>query len=470
MISYSTEFPINQDSSVDEVLQLACTWLSGSPYTKIPKESLADLISNAEGSLSIGGERVQSGSAHTSTYQIGGLRYSKLENDHIEWVTTIVASKTSAQHLVSIQVSCEALKTASTLPHPQKPYFVKQILKTIGGGSDGQIPVSTQALFLSEGEEHIAADLIQGVGANNLPIIYVSVEFDGHHIIDPQFLATKLCGMGHVVVEPSRKFSLNLKKLVSSRNAFGGAIGIYWPDSTARKNYYLSEKNDTPEKLQKEISKDVRVALANRRQNPDCTWIHLKECISYNRYESLKNSGSTELDDFIKAFDDDMLAKEQKLMEAEREIVRLKAELKTNSLSHSGRGGDAGVLLYGEEQDLYENEIKGIAIEALRNMRDRTIEHSRRQHVIDDLLKVNTTQTAADEISQQLKKTLHAYTDMDAKTRTSLTKLGFSISEDGKHHKMIFRGDDRYSFTVSKTVSDHRSGKNLTSDINKKLF
>jgi hypothetical protein len=59
---------------------------------------------------------------------------------------------------------------------------------------------------------------------------------------------------------------------------------------------------------------------------------------------------------------------------------------------------------------------------------------------------------------------------MDAKTRSALAKLGFDISEDGKHYKAVFQGDGRYTFSISKTSSDHRAGKNTASDINKKLF
>jgi hypothetical protein len=59
---------------------------------------------------------------------------------------------------------------------------------------------------------------------------------------------------------------------------------------------------------------------------------------------------------------------------------------------------------------------------------------------------------------------------MDAKLRATLKKLGFSILEDGKHFKIKFNDDNRYMFAFPKSPSDHRGGKNMASDICKKLF
>lgn len=468
MISYSTEFPIDNQASIEDVLALACEWITGSPHTQVPKNALTNITKSPEGTFSIDSESVVTGYASLPDYEIGGLRYTRLESDNIEWTTTIVTSQTPSQHLLSIQVSCEALKTASHLPHPKKPYFVKQVIERIGGGMDGQIPVSNKPINLSSGEEGIAADLIMGNAQNSLPIIYVSAGFDNSHIINPEKLAQWLSGMAHVVVEPTREFSLLVKDLTSSRNVYGGTVGVYWPDSIARKSYYFSEGNETAENLQAEISKDIRAALANRRQKTYCTWLHLKECISKIRYEQLKATGSTEIDEFIKAFDAEMAAKQGRIENAEQEIGRLNAELRKFTVGKTGR--EEGILSYGTEQDLYNHEIKKFVIDALCGYLNNTIEGTRKRHVLEDLIANNKVESDAEKISEEIKSIFKSYVDMDAKIKSTLTKLGFDISDDGKHYKLVFQGDGRYTFSVSKTSSDHRSGKNLTSDINRTLF
>ena len=59
---------------------------------------------------------------------------------------------------------------------------------------------------------------------------------------------------------------------------------------------------------------------------------------------------------------------------------------------------------------------------------------------------------------------------MEARTRRGLEEMGFSISDDGKHYKLVFQGDDRYTFTLAKSGSDHRGGLNAAGDIARLLF
>ena len=111
------------------------------------------------------------------------------------------------------------------------------------------------------GEEAIAASLLQGRANNSLPIVYVSAAYDGSHVLSPDDLAKHISGTAHVLVEPSRAFSLGLKNLVDSRNAFGGAIGVYWPGSPARKTYLLGRDGKDVEELRLEVLRDVRIVF-----------------------------------------------------------------------------------------------------------------------------------------------------------------------------------------------------------------
>lgn len=51
-----------------------------------------------------------------------------------------------------------------------------------------------------------------------------------------------------------------------------------------------------------------------------------------------------------------------------------------------------------------------------------------------------------------------------------LKDIGFEISEDGKHYKLTYFGDARYTIALAKTPSDYRSGQNNISIITKTVF
>ncbi|RQM69810.1 hypothetical protein [Aeromonas enteropelogenes] len=280
--------------------------------------------------------------------------------------------------------------------------------------------------------------------------------------------ADKLSGLAHVVVEPDRNFSIKLKDLCASRNVYGGTIGVYWPDSIARKSFFLSQAQNNPILLSSLIENDIRVALSNRRQRTYCTWLHLKECISKHNYNELKRTGSTEINDYISAFDKDIAAKQEKIDSAEKEILRLQAELSRINAEKFSR--EEGILSYGEEQDLYPYEIRNFVVDTLERQLQNSIRESRRHHILHDLIKTNKTEGIASNLKEEIKSIFKSYVEMDAKTKSSLTRIGFDISEEGKHYKIVFHQDGRYTFSVSKSSSDSRAGKNLASDINKKIF
>lgn len=467
MINFSTEFPIDHKVTVEAVIRLACLWVCGSPHTTIPKGALNQLPINDEQSYSSGNEEATTAIASMPDFEIGGMRYFRRENG-LEWTSSIVALKTASEHQLSIQVFCEALNTAVRLPDPKKPYFVRQALLKFGGGMDGQIPVADMPFRLDEGEPGVAAALMLGTAKNRLPIIYASAGFDGTHTIDSDEMARLVSGMSHVVVEPSRTFSNSLRTLTNAHNVYGGTVGVYWPESSARKSYFLDSETPTPRSLQLAIAKDIRLALCNRRLRTNCTWANIKETIARKKYERLKAEGSTELQSYVDAFDADQTAKDARLLDAEREISRLDAEVRR--LSSQRQGSSSGLLIPSHEQDLFEDEGKDIVIEALQQAMRAAGPDSRKRHVIAPLLERNKASGQGKRMEYEIKELLKTYREMDSKTRSALARLGFDISEDGKHYKAVFHGDGRYTFILPKTSSDHRAGRNLASDIVKMLF
>jgi hypothetical protein len=133
------------------------------------------------------------------------------------------------------------------------------------------------------------------------------------------------------------------------------------------------------------------------------------------------------------------------------------------SLGKKFSTSENAVILMSTEQDLYPEEKRSLILHLLRSERDRIEKQKRRIHIIDDILANNSMNSSRDEFEFRLKKVLSSYREMDSKTRGELQHLGFAITDDGKHYKLIFQQDDRYTFACPKSGSDHRGGKNLFS-------
>lgn len=468
MLSFATEFSVDANRTTADFLHAMVTWISGSPHTSLAADRLQEIQLKDEASVQSGNERVQSLVSSSTDVDLAGIRYSRHDDD-LEWLTTVVFSRTSSDAWVGIRVECESQHAAARLPSAKKPVVVRTVLDSLGGAADGPLPIRDQAHILAHADIDLAAKLIRGDAGCRLPIVYVSAQFQGGHLLDVNRLAADLSGMAHVVVEPNRPFSVRLQLEVDSENVYGGTIGIYWPEGGGRRAFFLGGEYSTPGHLAVAIKDEVRAALLNRRPIARCTWAYVRETASRQAIHSLKASGSKALEDYVKTFDQEIEAKDQRLEDAEKEIQRLHNELR----KYEARAGTAsgGLLRLGRERDVYPNEVLCILLDAIEDAATRVPEDSRRQHVLTSVLEANKLDGSPLEAHrEQLKKLLRGMTTIDGKMRRDLEDMGFSISEDGKHFKLVFQGDDRYTYTLPKSGSDWRGGLNAASDIARLLF
>lgn len=468
MISFATEFPVPDTVTTTSFLESVKEWLLGSPHTNFKAEDVSELGAQLEGASKKANEQIEVLSIPES---IGtgscAVRYTKMDKG-LEWVTTIAFSKGNPSGWVGIRIGCESQHPSVRLPAARKPVFVKTLLNKLGGGSDGELKVSTKPRYLTNSEVAVAARCITGLTGARLPIVYLSSMFRGGFVVNEESLSDRLSGMAHVVTEPNRPFSLRLMQDVAGENVYGGAVGIYWPDGGGTRKFFIGRQFDSSAELEEIIFEEIRQALVNRRPHSSSTWAYVQELVSREKFRSLQGQGSAEINDYIQNFDLELGATKQQLKEAENEISRLKAELRKYQ---SKAPMQSGIPLKPiAEQDLYEGEIIGIIMDAIEDCKNRVHQDSRRQHILDALSKSNPSTGQVELLREQLKSILRDYKSMDSKIKAGLEEIGFEISENGKHYKLVFQGDERYTFSLAKTASDHRGGLNLASDIANKIL
>lgn len=467
MLSFATEFPVGPENGSLEFLNAIQEWVLGSPHTHFIASDFSSLYETEEWSARKSNEKIDVLRLATDGEDSAAIRYTRTESD-LEWVTNVVFSRTSSDAWVGVRVSCESDHPSTRVPVAKKPIVVRTLLNKLVGADDGKLRVSRTPHILTNNDIGLAAQLILGTAGCYLPVVYVSSGFDGQHAVNSNSLAENLSGMAHVVVEPNRPFSLRLKIEVNSQNVYGGAIGIYWPDGAGRRQYIMGRGLGNQQEVRNAVVEEITLALTNRRPLTRCTWSAVQEAASRRAFAALKTAGSKEVDDYVRQFDKELKAKEEHLADAEREIGRLKAEIRKYEARESA--GSGLTLRTGNEQDFYIDEIKEITLDALRDAVKRVHLGGRRHHILTEILENNTARGEASRKRELLKNVLRDYRSMDARTKKILQEFGFLIEEDGKHYKLVFQGDGRYTFSLPKTGSDHRGGLNIFSDISKQLL
>lgn len=464
MLSFATEFP-TRETDADQFVASVRDWIAGSPHSKISADRFEEFPREGFWNVRENDEHLQAIVTRGAEERIA-FRYRKFER-HLTWTTTVVYSVTDGAAWVGIRTFRDSSQAREELPPAKKPFLVRTLLQHLGGGLDGELYVQDSPHALKDNDVSMAARLLNGDSDNHLPVVYVSVGFNGLTPVDQGALARALGGMAHVLSEPGRAFSRLLQAEVDSRNVYGGTVGVYWSGGF-RKSFYFSSEIPTEFELRRAISDYIRSALINRRPFNRCTWEDTEALAARKVFEDLRSSGSENVDDYVRLFDTEMKARAQQLEQAEAENQRLRAQLRAAESSTARRDGQFSLKL--AEQEFFPGEFTEIIGEALSGAIERVPAGSRRQNILMTIVESNHVDGLLGRKREELKGVLRGYKSMGRDVSDGLAALGFQVTDDGKHYKLVYQGDGRYTFALPKSGSDHRGGLNAASDISKRCF
>ncbi|MDP2745650.1 hypothetical protein [Pseudomonas sp.] len=462
---FSTDFPLRCGIKKEELLGECLNWIIDSPYTSISQEEILRLPEKNEFQFKKEKELLEYNSARDVNCEVTSLRYTKTDHQ-FHWITTIsfLLMETSKEVWVNVKSTCESKDTSTNLPTIKKPVIIIRLIDKFGGGIDDDLYVNHNPFILSDDESGYihATNLITGQSSNRLPIVYVSCGYNGRHALIPERIARKLSGLAHVIVEPSRSFSVKIRSRSSSRNVYGGVVGVYWPNNQGVTLHRHDRQWGSVKDFEEEIYSQISGILSKRMPLMKCTWDAVKDIKNRAAIERLKTEETT-TNELTELYDNEINQKEEELAKIRSEVLRLESVVRSLQAKNPVQGGVT--IQVGDEDDYFPNEIYEIVLDAIKDYSTRVKEGSRRQHIIISILESNTPDRASDEKAKIIKEALRGYREMNQKVRFALESCGFEIDADSRHWKITYHGDERYTYVLPKSGSDNRGGLNAGSDI-----
>lgn len=175
-------------------------------------------------------------------------------------------------------------------------------------------------------------------------------------------------------------------------------------------------------------------------------------------------NAKAEADKILDGFEEDMLKLQEQVEQLSRANDALTSEnyglrAKINSIDR------VPVIFLGDEDEFYPGEIKEMILDVLDESLKTATQKTRRYDVLNDILEKNGYERVHDERERMIKNMFKDYKTLSGIMRQELKEIGFEITEDGKHYRLTYYGDDRYKTTIAKTGSDYREGKNIATTI-----
>lgn len=471
MLLFSTFLSIRESLTKDDFIRLVIEWNQGSDHVE---NRIKGVVWAGEHNVHYGDESLWMDIQEYRNQNTIAVRYEKTEADGAIWDTDYVMNFTTRQMSILLDRSYKA--DALLLdPGFSTPHFITMLIMQGYLLDDGALPISRDPIQITEENIGLLTDVISNKVRYQLPVVYVSKTYDNEDPVDVRLLASRLKGVAHVLVQSDIRINGLCRRLTNDLNEYKGAIGIYYPNAAAGHPRFMYRQPYGYDNalFQKVLWRVIRYSNA-QKVDPLYTWQGVCNALLTDRLcsqrseriaaENARDKAETAIDDYTTTFDAefdtwrqrvDALTRENDALRAENEGLRTKL-MESDSLP---------VLYAGDEDGLYIGEVTDIILSVLSDALKKSVEHSRRYDVIEDLLKSNTYTRDFNSRVEQIKHLLKGYDKMSKTLRQELIDYGFTFSDDGKHCKLVYFGDRRYWTTLAKTASDHKSGSNSAADI-----
>ena len=492
MLLFSTLLDINPTLTVDGFIRLAIEWNQKSLYAS---NVIPGINWNGEHSVRFGSEDNWLAVEEYKSKKITAIRHEKRTSDGVIWDTEFVMNFEDMKMSVRLDRSyadqVKGIDAAFSTPH-----FITLLIRDGYLADDKDLPILREPMVLDKETIGLVADVINGTTSYRLPIVFISKTFDNDDPVNTAILAGRLKGVAHVLVQKNLESNDTLRQLCSDRNEFNGAIGIYFPNGVPEHRRYLYRASTGfDEMLMERIIRQVIHYSNTQMMAPLYTWQGVTNAILLDRLagqraerlaaEQAKRDAEARILQLREEQDEEKRVFERKALEkakaeAERmieafdeETEKMRQEIErltkvNEALQYENQGLRAKleavdqepILYMGDEFEFYPGEIKELILSVLEDTIPNLFRGSRRFDVINDIVQNNNYLRVPKERAAEIKKLLGTYTGLPARLKQDLEAFGFRITGDGKHYKLVYFGDDRYVFTLAKTPSDVRAGKN----------
>lgn len=476
MLLFSTILDIKDTITPDSFINLVLEWNETS--TRI-ENKVQGIDWHGEHNVRYGSDDLWLQFVELAERSVLAVRHEKVTADGVTWDSDFVVN--FAERKLAIRLdrtySEEALvmDAAFSTPHIITLLIEHGFLK-----DDEELPVLRTPIYVTDDDLEMCQCAFSKEHGYRLPVVYVMKAADGGDPLSVGWLASRLKGAAHVLVEESAESCAGLRGLCGRAEAPFGGVRVFFPSEAvgSKKFFFRSATGNEEVRLEKVIRSVIQYGISQRVPGL-YTWNGVNGALLGQQLsrqieirmnaESARQQAENEVEKVYEEFDEDLRTLQERVAELTRANEALQFE-NQGLRAKFAAAEEAPLIFHGEEEDFFEGEIRDMVLGVLTEALAATEHATRRADVLADVLESNPYYRLSEERKQRIKNLFKGYKSLTGAMRQELASLGFEITEAGKHYKITYRGDQRYMVTVGKTPSDNRSGSNNAAVIGKVML
>ena len=459
----STQLRMTENFTSDEYFSVIIKWLKDSS----PCRGVGELFEQSDSKEST---RVVAGycTLETVTADKDGAHYHLAKLSHIfheqTWETEIILK--SAENVKDIFIHVDCLGDATRFD--AIPNIRSEVIRAFvqsGKVRPDELPIQSTPIEATYQNQHIIADAINGNSRLLHPLVFVTkIRNTRGYEVSPDDLAFQLSGLAHVVIDTDDDYSFSLRDLTNATNPYNGRIGIYYMDGKPK---VLRLEDGVVQPLERIIVGEIIRNVTAQVNLTAPTWDEF--------YRDKLQQDARQSEELMMEAIDVNGSLEERLRKAKEQVQRLteenlqlKAKNESLQAALTEREGDA-LLHKSPIEEWYEGEQNDLIVNLMQRALRDTAADSRAYELLSDLLSQNPEVGAGRAFFGRLKAILARGETLNERNFRDLQELGFDVTSDNTHYRLTFHGSEYYKFTLPKTPSDYREGKNSLSNITKRL-
>lgn len=458
----STKLPLKAEITKEQVYQTIIRWLKENK----PCAAIGEQFEQTENKDDV---RIVEGYAtiETLTGKRNDTQYLAVRITHIyreqTWETEILYGESGAKKSVTIHVNCSGDTTLFKKPPIARTEIIRAFI-TDGMIKNEKLPMQATPIYADYKMLDYLAAVMTTRYDQMIPMVYISKIFDSSgYNVDVEKLSRNLAGIAYIVAESNGDFAYNLKERSNGNNPFNGHIAIYYPNGKVER---LRQSDiSVYGAADSRIMGDVISAVTAQVDKDNPTWQQL--------YAEKMAADTVLLEDYMSGYyslEDKLKAAKEKIKALTEENTVLRNKNDSLQAALTVCGIEESIISKSPVAEFFDGEQHDLLVAVLKEAADRCGSFDMRKYeLINSLLENNEYIGNGRETLDVVKRVLSSGEQLSKRDMAELARVGFQLVSDNPHYKFVYRENERYWFTVSKTPSDKRSGQNNASDIIKRL-